>query len=136
MAFSPDGKQFATADEDGDTVTIFEVASDGELAKIGAFPTGTTPLSVAFNSDGNLLAVTDLIGNVTLFEVAFSGLLTKIGTFKAGLSPRSVVFSPGGNFLATSNADGDNVSMFCVNNNRNPFVEALFAKYQPICGIQ
>ena len=83
------------------------------------------------------MATADRIpSTVTIFDVTLSGLLIQIGAFSTGVLPESVAFSPGGNFLATANFNGDTVSMFCVNNNRNLFVEALFEKYQKVCDIQ
>ena len=66
VAFSPDGKLLATANQSKDTVAIFTVASDGRLTSVGGSPfsvpgVNPTPVSVAFSPDGKFLATANFI---------------------------------------------------------------------------
>ena len=140
VTFSPDGELLATANFLGNNVTVFQVASNGALTSVDGSPfpvAGVVPFSVAFSPDRKLLASADLgSSSITVFEVFLNGRLSRIGSFSAAGDCINIEFSPGGNFLATANLNDNTVSMFCVNNNRNPFVEALFTKYQPVRTIQ
>jgi 6-phosphogluconolactonase (cycloisomerase 2 family) len=122
VAFSPGGGLLATANHDGNTVSVFSVnSSTGALTQVSgsSFATGTNPFSVAFSPGGGLLAVANLGDNtVSVFSVNSStGALTQVSgsPFATGSAPHSVAFSPGGGLLAVANVDDNTVSVFSVN---------------------
>ena len=105
------------------TVSVFSVASDGELTQVTGSPFATTsgdsPYGLAFSPDGSELAVT-LPGQneLEVFTVSSAGALTSTGTpvsTGAGTDPFPVVWSPLGDLVATGNQGGSSsVSMFSV----------------------
>ncbi len=130
VAVDPQGGFVAVANHGDNTVSMFAVSSvstsgPGLTPVPGApFATGVGPQSVAFSSDGRLLAVANRGDNtVSVFSVSFPfGSLTPVpgSPFGVGSSPYSVAFdapagtlSPGG-FLAVANSASNNVSMFSV----------------------
>ena len=122
VAFSPGGALLATANRDGNTVSVFSVnSSTGALTQVSGSPfaTGTNPFSVAFSPGGGLLAVANVgADTVSVFSVNSStGALTQVSgsPFATGGGPHSVAFSPGGGLLATANVNADTVSVFSVN---------------------
>ena len=142
VTFNPDGKLLAVINDLKETVSIFQVKSNGTLISIPGSPFNAVLSSasdsafVKFSPDGKLLAIDGPESDIQIFQVSQNGRLTLIGLFATEGSVRIAKFSPGGNFLAAVSREENSVSMFCVNNNRNSFVEALFTKYQPICPIQ
>jgi len=108
VAFSPDGKLLATANAADDTVTMFSVAADGTLTRLGVTSTGSTanggePESVSFSPDGSQLATADLSsGTVSIFSVGTGGTLTLQGTPSVGPYPQSAAFSPAADQLVVA----------------------------------
>lgn len=138
VAFSPDGKLLATANNAGNsapgTVSLFSVQTTGALSLVGSSPYATgpstppcvTPTCVAFSPDSSLLATANYIGSnsVSIFNVnnglsALPG--SPFGTGSPNKSPFSVAFRPPSTFggpaavLAAANQILDNtVSTFAL----------------------
>lgn len=132
VAFSPDGKFLATANNAGNsvggTVSLFTVQSTGALSIVGP-PVSTgafEPTSVAFSPDSSLLATANYGGShsVSIFTVTSTGLTPlgpPFGTGSPNKSPYSVAFRPPSTLggpaavLAAANLAGDNtVSTFAL----------------------
>jgi WD40 repeat protein len=129
VAFSPDGKLLATANNAGNpatgSVSLFTVQAGGALSLIGS-PASTgafAPTSVAFSPDSSLVATANYGStSVSVFNVKPSGLTalsgSPFGTGSANKSPFSVAFRPlsplgPAGVLAAANWLGDNtVSTF------------------------
>jgi outer membrane protein OmpA-like peptidoglycan-associated protein/DNA-binding beta-propeller fold protein YncE len=124
VAFSPNGKFLATADDGDDTITVFSVATDGVLTQVTGSPfstgSGTSdgPYSVAFSPSGDLLAVSFPDGSaVGVYSVSSAGALTQVGSpvsTGAGSDPFNLTFSPVGNWLAVGDNSDGSVSIFAV----------------------
>lgn len=124
VAFSPDGKWLAAANDGLNSVSLFSVdPGTGALTPVpgSPFAVGDYPSSVAFSPGGGLLAVaqgTVTDGHVSLLSVDPStGALTPVtgSPFPAGGdSTVSVAFSPDGSLLAAANQNSNDVSVFSV----------------------
>jgi outer membrane protein OmpA-like peptidoglycan-associated protein/WD40 repeat protein len=124
VAFSPNGKFLATADDGDDTITVFSVATDGVLTQVAGSPFSTGsgasdgPYSIGFSPSGNLLAVTFIDGSaIGMYSVSSAGALAQIGSPTStgtGSDPAGLTFSPVGNWLAVGDNSDDAVSIFAV----------------------
>jgi 6-phosphogluconolactonase (cycloisomerase 2 family) len=122
VAFSPAGNLLAVANQADDTVSVFAVSATGALSPVpggdsgpGAFQTGASPVGLAFNSSGGLLAVANEgAGTVSIFTVGPGGTLTPSAgsPLTVGDAPSSLAFSPSGSLLAVANSAASTVSMF------------------------
>ncbi|MDY3554938.1 protein kinase [Gemmata sp. JC717] len=104
VAFSPDGKQLASAGHHRDgSVRVWDVATGKPLAvlKPGAdFRDGV--LALAWHPNGKSLAAGSSDGSVRIWDVATEKLL---GELKHGSDVYGLAFSPDGKLLATGAAD-------------------------------
>jgi WD40 repeat protein len=73
LAYSPDGKSFATASDDG-TTTLWEAATGQELLTLSGHDGGV--LAVAFSPDGTRLATGGVDGTVRIYLLRIEDLVT------------------------------------------------------------
>ena len=105
VAFSPDGRILAVADEEGGT-HLWNAATGRQLATLAGAGGGTAVDSVAFSPDGKILAAGDDAGTTYLWNPASGQLLTTLRDPGRQASVDSVAFSPDGKTLAVGDADG------------------------------
>ena len=117
LAFSPDWPLLATANNGGNSVSVFSVSAGAVLTSVGPpTATGSGPRAVAFSRQQGLLATANTnYGTVSLFEVSEHGALRPRGSeVDTPESPVAVAFTPDGGRLATANYRGDSVQMYTV----------------------
>jgi 6-phosphogluconolactonase (cycloisomerase 2 family) len=122
-SFSPDGKLLVVANIDGNSLSIFSVASNGALTPTADSPYSTpSPWAAEFGPSGLLAVLGHNAGTTSVFSVPTTG--SSAGTLTAvagspfsdgsGSGPQWTAFSNSGLLLATANQGTDNISVFSV----------------------
>lgn len=116
VAYSPDARFLAVANQGDNNVAIFSVASTGILTEISGSPyaTGVEPLALSYSTDGRCLTVANYADNtLTLFSVdATTGALTVIDSaFPVGTNPRAVAYDRS-NHLAVALESDNQVAVY------------------------
>lgn len=108
VAFSPDGKQLATAWNT--QVIVWEVASGEKMFTLSGESVGTTigynlaVGQISFSPDGKRLAVANMNGVSKVWDLATQSELLSLSS---GASPaKAIAFSPDGDWLATGGDEG------------------------------
>jgi 6-phosphogluconolactonase (cycloisomerase 2 family) len=116
VAFRLDGQQLATANQNNNTMSLFNVAANGSLTQVQGSPvaTGSLPNGIAASPSALLFAVANTQSDGVS---VFSGTFQVSGSpFTDQRGPMRVAFSPNGQFLALADY-GSTVSMFSVGAN-------------------
>jgi WD40 repeat protein len=109
VAFSLNGKMFATAEYSDGTAQLWDTATDRPIGKpLPAGGSGAEPgvNGVAFSPDGTMLATADDNGEVQLWSTATGQPIGNSITADSDGVNR-VAFSPDGTMLATAGTDGE-----------------------------
>jgi WD40 repeat protein len=101
VAFSPDGKIFASGSSD-QTIKLWDIATGAELRTLRGHTYSV--LSVAFSPDGKLLASGSVDNMIKLWDVLTGQVRLTLPGHRNQVN--SVVFSPDGQILASGSADG------------------------------
>ena len=101
IAFSPDGKRLATANNDG--ATVWDITTGQKLLTFSGHGAGVRLSGIAFSPDGKSIATA---GNDSAIRVWDSQTGTEIYLLIGHTGPAfGVAFSPNGKYLATSSVD-------------------------------
>jgi 6-phosphogluconolactonase len=104
-----------------DSISIFNVASDGTLALSGTpTPAGNGPNDAVIDPSGKYLLVTNSFGdNVSVYSIdAGSGALTEVAgsPFPANSNPAEILITPSGKFVYVTNPGIGMVTAFTFSN--------------------
>jgi WD40 repeat protein len=108
IAFSPDGRMLATADDNG-RAQLWDVRTHRQIGAAMTVP--GTAYSVAFSPDGSMLATASDEGTVRLWNVHTQrpvgpSLIASTGRDPSVGAAYAVAFSPNGRILATAGGNG------------------------------
>lgn len=113
LALTADGAYLAVANEDSNSVTIFEVRGDANR-KLAEVPVQTEPTGVAFMPDGSkAYAANTVSGTVSVIPVNFgTGAVTSpTKHIMVGTEPSALALTPNGKRLYVANARSNTVSV-------------------------
>src|SRR3974390_2129644 len=106
LALHPSNKFLYVANSTGNSIFLYNVASDGSLTETGnptAIPGGSGPVSTVTDPAGKFLFVANnFSNNISVFSIdAGSGALTQVSgsPFPASPSPTRLLVSPTGKYL-------------------------------------
>jgi len=128
LAMTFTGQFLYTTNSASDTVSVFQVESNGLLTLVSSAGTGTNPVPIGGTSpdgiavapNGQFLYTANGGGNVSAFSIGGNGLLTLVPSsgsspnpIPAGTSPSAITISQDGQFLYVANRGGG-VSAYTV----------------------
>lgn len=120
LALTPSKKFLYAVNSQANTISIFNVGSDGTLTLSGT-PTaaGSGPNAAVIDPTGKYLLVTNNFSDdISIFSIdAGSGALTQVGsTVLANTNPSEILMTPSGQFVYVSNPQIGMVSIFSFSN--------------------
>jgi len=103
-----------------DSISIFNVASDGTLALSTSTPAGDGPNDAVIDPSGKYLLVTNSFGdNVSVYSIdPSSGALSEVAgsPFPANISPAEILITPSGKFVYVTNPTIGVITAFSFSN--------------------
>lgn len=115
IAVSADGQTVVAVNTDTDSISIFEVASDGRLTKVKEVVVGQEPRSVALPISKPWAYVANTVSG-TVQVISLLDYST-VATIAVGTEPQAVVASPNGLYVYAANASSNTVSAIDTNSN-------------------
>jgi len=117
LALLPSKKFLYAINSRADTISIFNVASDGTLTLSGTpVPAGgSSPSAAVIDPTGKFLLVTNnFTDNVSVFKINADGSLTPVAgsPFPANAGPAEILITPSGNFVYVTNPGRGLVTAF------------------------
>jgi 6-phosphogluconolactonase len=120
LALLPSKKFLYVANSFADTISIFNVGSDGSLTLSGTpTPAGQGPDAAVIDPSGKYLLVTNNSSNdISVFSIdASSGALSQVGlTVLANNGPSEILITPSGKFVYVTNPGQGTVTGFTFSN--------------------
>jgi 6-phosphogluconolactonase (cycloisomerase 2 family) len=120
LALLPSKKFLYAINSRADTISIFNVASDGSLTLSTSVPAGgSSPSAAVIDPTGNFLLVTNnFTDNVSVFKINADGSLTPVtgSPFYANTGPAEILITPSGNFVYVTNPGIGMITAFTFSN--------------------
>jgi 6-phosphogluconolactonase len=120
LALLPSKKFLYVANSFADTISIFNVGSDGSLTLSGTpTPAGQGPDAAVIDPSGKYLLVTNNFSNdISVFSIDTStGALSQVGsTVPANTDPSEILITPSGKFVYVTNPGQGTVTAFTFSN--------------------
>jgi 6-phosphogluconolactonase len=120
LALLPSKKFLYVANSFADTISIFNVGSDGSLTLSGTpTPAGQGPDAAVIDPSGKYLLVTNNFSNdISVFSIdASTGALSQVGlTVPANKGPSEILITPSGKFVYVTNPGPGTVTAFTFSN--------------------
>src|ERR1700692_3666773 len=120
LALLPSKKFLYAANSFADTISIFNVGSDGSLTLSGTpTPAGSGPDAAVIDPSGKYLLVTNSFSNdISVFSIdASTGALSQVGsTVPANTDPSEILITPSGKFVYVTNPGQGTVTAFTFSN--------------------
>jgi YVTN family beta-propeller protein len=120
LALLPSKKFLYVANSSGNTISIFNVGSDGSLTLSGTpTPAGQGPDAAVIDPSGKYLLVTNSFSNdISVFSIdASTGALSQVGsTVPANTGPSEILITPSGKFVYVTNPGQGTVTAFTFSN--------------------
>jgi len=116
IAISPDGTKVVAVNTDTNTISIFEVGTNGQLTKVKEQGVGTEPRSVAILSNKPWAYVANSVSG-TVQVVSLIEPYDVITTLTVGTEPQAVVASPNGLYVYVANSSSNTVTAIDTNTN-------------------
>jgi len=121
LALHPSKKFLYAVNSFGNSISIFNIATDGTLTPNGALvPAGSSPNAAVIDPSGKYLLVTNSVfdGVVSVFSIdSSSGALSPVGTpVPANAYPTGILFTHSGKFVYVTNPGEGAVSIFSFSN--------------------
>lgn len=110
IAVSPDDKSVWVVNPDDDSVTWFEVRSDG-LRRRKQIRVGDEPTNLAISPDGKFVYVSNTAGGTVSVIRAKGDSPRVVETIRVGTEPYGLAFTPNGKKLYVANARSNDVSV-------------------------
>jgi YVTN family beta-propeller protein len=115
IEITPDGRKIVAVNTDADTVSFFQVGSDGLLTKLQEVPVGKEPRSVAILVSKPWAYIANTVsGTVSVID---TGSFATVATVHVGTEPQALVASPNGRFVYVANANDNTVQVIDTNTN-------------------
>ena len=114
-----------TANFNGNSVSAFSIAANGQLTQIGAAvpSSGSQTYFLVAHPNGKYLYATNVVsGTVSLFNRAANGALSPMvpATITAGTNPLNIAIDPTGSYLYVANKGSNTISQFTIGANGVP----------------
>lgn len=140
LALLPSKKFLYAVNSRANTISIFNVASDGTLTLSGTpGPAGgSSPNAAVIDPSGKYLLVTNnLTDNVSVFSIeAGSGALTPVAgsPFPANTNPTEILITPSGKFVYVTNPAIGAITAFTFSNSDGTLTQLLSSPFSSIPG--
>jgi YVTN family beta-propeller protein len=108
LAPSPDGRYLYVAENLGDSLSVFDVAS-GRLVR--RYPTGRYPYGVAVTPDGSVYVSAWDGYTVSVFRPDGTGVAAPAGSIQVGRHPSALALSPDGSRLFVASGSTDRITV-------------------------
>ena len=118
ITVDPSGKFAYVSNMGANTISAYQINSDGTLTDLGTAATGNFPTSVVTVLVGSLefaYATNSFDGTISVYQINSDGTLATETAVTAGTYPTSVTVDPSGKFAYATNESSNNISVYQIN---------------------